>query len=144
MLDQLPEDILAMAMSRLCVVDVLACRLVCKRLAGLAQHPDVWRHRHLDVDDYSKSARIECCRVLRLAPCLREISTSVTTALSCRHADLRTTSCAARVLSIAVDMGGKCGPEEATKAVQVIKQQEALGRLRAVSLVFWQTLLEKT
>ncbi|XP_026273241.1 uncharacterized protein LOC113202987 [Frankliniella occidentalis] len=132
LLDQLPEDLLAAVMSHLRLEDVLALRLMCRRLAGLAQHPDVWRHRTLAVYGGPGS-----CPLLRLAPCAREVSTVVPMEPACRHGDLRTTSCAARALSITMgDTLEECGPEEVADTVQIVKQQEALGRLRAVSLHF--------
>ncbi|XP_026278736.1 uncharacterized protein LOC113206729 [Frankliniella occidentalis] len=135
-MDLLPDDVLAMVMSRLDVEDLLACRLVCKRLAGLAQHPDVWRRRWIGVGDplslqlYGPMPWL--CQELRLAPCVREIWTAVPLlSAACRHGDLRTTSCAARVLAITVR---KFGPKHVAKAVQIVNQQVALGRLREVRL----------
>ncbi|XP_052132351.1 uncharacterized protein LOC127751993 [Frankliniella occidentalis] len=129
-MDPLPDDVLVMAMSLLDVADLLACRLVCKRLAGLAQHPDVWRHRCIDVGRLYDTTS---CQRLRLAPCALEISTSVPMEpAACRHGDLRTTSCASRGLAIIVR---DCGPEHVATAVQIVKQQVALGRLRGLSLV---------
>ncbi|XP_026274026.1 uncharacterized protein LOC113203507 [Frankliniella occidentalis] len=129
-MDELRSDLLALVVSYLSLKDALACRLVCKRLAGLGQHyPEVWERRALSVEDGPTA-----CPLLRLAPCARVLSTAVpATAPRCHHGDLRTTACAARELSISMK---RVRTEDAAEAVQIIKRQEALGRLRAVRLHF--------
>ncbi|XP_026283803.1 uncharacterized protein LOC113210161 [Frankliniella occidentalis] len=123
-LHRLPDDVLVLVMQRLAVDDLLACRLVCKRLGGLALQPDAWRHRRLDDDK-------PCvCAVLGLAPCLDKAVYSKkvhTTAFM-------TTRCAVRHLTLIIKKGTECA-----RACLAVRNQEALGRLRNVELEVWRS-----
>ncbi|XP_052131856.1 uncharacterized protein LOC127751808 [Frankliniella occidentalis] len=129
-MEHLPDDVLLMVMQFVDVPDLLACRLVCKRLGGLALHPDAWRHRHLSSGGGVRQA-------LRLAPCLRRIdvcvSTRSTTEMQCLFV---ATKCAVPELRI------KLCPLFANAVGVValaIRNQEALGRLRRLLLVYATT-----
>ncbi|XP_026275523.2 uncharacterized protein LOC113204533 [Frankliniella occidentalis] len=119
------DDELIMVLQNVDVADLLTCRLVCKRLGGLALHPDVWRHRRLRCSLDPLHAP-----TLRLAPCLGEAMlvlrdgspTPLYTETECAMAGLR------------VFMSGD-GKEVLAKALLVVRNQLALGRLRSVSLV---------
>ncbi|XP_052133192.1 uncharacterized protein LOC127752306 [Frankliniella occidentalis] len=120
-LHQLPDDVLVLVMQHLAVNDLFACRLVCQRLATLALHPEVWRHRRLD----DKTC---VCAVLSLAPCLDKVVYSKkahTTAFA-------TTRCAVRHLTLHIKKGTECA-----LACLAVRNQEALGRLRNVELEVW-------
>ncbi|XP_052126653.1 uncharacterized protein LOC127750116 [Frankliniella occidentalis] len=128
-LTQLPVDVLVMAMQFLDVPSLFACRLVCKRLADLALRADVWRHQGFrggrDADGTPCA-----CAVLRLAPCLRVLGLRLPIR-GCRRA-YASTSCAAEVLTLQVAEGRTA----LQAAQQLIRSQEALGRLRGIRLVF--------
>ncbi|XP_026273182.1 uncharacterized protein LOC113202944 [Frankliniella occidentalis] len=120
-LEQLPEDVLLMVMGFVSVEDVLACRLVCKALCGLALHPDVWRHRSLKDDEPHALA------VLHLAPCLDELAVSgLVPTLA-----VTTTRCAAASLYLLSEPGVAFSIAEYALAV---RNQESLGRLRRLEL----------
>ncbi|XP_026271589.1 uncharacterized protein LOC113201849 [Frankliniella occidentalis] len=128
-LDQLPDDVLVTLMQHLDVDSLLACRLVCRRLCGLALHGDAWRHRWLWTD-FEPRARA----VLRLAPCLRGVSV-------CGHIlPLIATRCSVAHLLLTVNVSDQGDGAEArlalaaTQFALVVRNQEALGRLRGVTL----------
>ncbi|XP_052131839.1 uncharacterized protein LOC127751799 [Frankliniella occidentalis] len=114
-LQQLPDDVLVMVMQYLDVEDVLACRLVCKRLCGLALDRDIWRHRSFDDDDSCAGV------VLRLAPCLDTLTLTddvpTTTRCSVAHLILRP-----------YDTFNAAGYASA------VRLQESYGRLRSLEL----------
>ncbi|XP_026285038.1 uncharacterized protein LOC113211019 [Frankliniella occidentalis] len=119
---KLVDDVLLVVMQYLDVEDLFACRLVCKRLGALALHPDAWRHRRLT--ERPKPKRCYCA-VLRLAPCLDAI-----TYYSDKHTRAFVkTKCA--VEDVHLDLG-ICG--SAAEAGLVVRNQEALGRLKSVCL----------
>ncbi|XP_052127441.1 uncharacterized protein LOC127750277 isoform X5 [Frankliniella occidentalis] len=118
-LDDLPEDALLQVLKYLHVEDLLACRLVSRRLGDLALHPAVWRHVRLQAPS---------CPVMRLAPCLA-ILTVDNDETPCKH--LHSTDCAVRQLNIECRDG-----VEASEMFQLMKRQEALGRLRRLDLEF--------
>ncbi|XP_052127236.1 uncharacterized protein LOC127750234 [Frankliniella occidentalis] len=125
-MELLPDDVLVMVMQFLDVADVLACRLVCKRLCGLALHPDVWRHRSLSDDEPCASA------VLRLAPCLNKlIVTGQVSTLA-----VTTTRCAVKKM-ILLATHTKATDQMALMATEyayAVYKQESLGRLRHLEL----------
>ncbi|XP_026280137.1 uncharacterized protein LOC113207696 [Frankliniella occidentalis] len=123
-MEQLPDDVLVMTMKKyLGVEDVIGCRLVCKRFAALALHPDVWRGRRIFRSTLSR-ARHYATTVLHLAPCLLEVySTDMFPALI-------TTRCAIKHLTLQVAKEGFIASEYAL----VVRNQEALGRLRGLYL----------
>ncbi|XP_052123334.1 uncharacterized protein LOC127749373 [Frankliniella occidentalis] len=110
-MDHLPDDVLLMAMQYLDVPDLLACRIVCKRLGDLALHPDVWRRRRLSHTDPW------VCPALRLAPCLGEVHLKLPAAG--RHSLYTATRCAVAALRL---------------TALVVRGQEALGRLKRLHL----------
>lgn len=92
-MEHLPDDVLAMVMQYVGVEDLLACRLVSKRIGGLALHPDAWRRRRLG---FSSAADFDTnfddnrclCPVLRLAPCVAVLARYLThRQLICRPED---------------------------------------------------------
>ncbi|XP_052129589.1 uncharacterized protein LOC113203684 [Frankliniella occidentalis] len=123
-LDQLPDELLLMAMEYLGVQDLIALQIVCKRLGALAQDVRVWRHQSVSDGD----ARLG--PTLRLAPRLRSLQTSVPSALS---STLYSTKCAVSKLRLFVERDG------AIHATQLIRHQEALGRLRDLHLTLFPT-----
>ncbi|XP_052119616.1 uncharacterized protein LOC127748785 [Frankliniella occidentalis] len=115
-MEQLPDDVLVRTMKKfLGVEDVIGCRLVCKRFAALALHPDVWRGRQI----YSISHRKHFEAVLHLAPCLKSFTTDMARTLI-------TTRCAIKNLGLRVEKEDFNAAEHAL----VVRNQEALGRLR--------------
>ncbi|XP_026277977.2 uncharacterized protein LOC113206215 isoform X1 [Frankliniella occidentalis] len=112
----LPDDVLLMVLVELNEKDTLACRLVCRRLAALALHPDLWRH-------YSTCSGTCRCPLLRLAPCLDKMYV-VFPVKGCDQWAFASTRCAAKRLFIYVK-----GSSNAVHAAAVICKQEMLGRL---------------
>ncbi|XP_052131854.1 uncharacterized protein LOC127751807 [Frankliniella occidentalis] len=126
LLADLPADVLLMVMKFLEVPDLLACRLVCKRLGGLALHPDAWRRRNVTVSRQEVQA-------LRLAPCLTTWKLNLTHEMS--HPPLAlcsTTKCAVTHLEMMVSETKDWA--EFKHAGPVIRNQAALGRLRRLKL----------
>ncbi|XP_026293184.1 uncharacterized protein LOC113217485 [Frankliniella occidentalis] len=122
-LAQLPDDVLLVVMQLLDIAYLFALRLVCKRLGGLALHPDAWRHRRL---------HDTCgCAVLRLAPCLDAAVYGRDGKKHFHNSAFMATTCAVRHLDLF--------PEDNDYAAiaLVIRNQEALGRLRSVKLMAW-------
>ncbi|XP_052124754.1 uncharacterized protein LOC113204184 [Frankliniella occidentalis] len=123
-MEVLPDDVWLMVLEKLEeAADVLACRLVCKRLAALAVHPAVWRH--LEV---GQSKPYCSCPVLRLAPCLDSISVHLP-AKGCTQWAFASTRCAAAKLYIPIK-----GRSHAGLAAAIICKQEMLGRLTDVEI----------
>ncbi|XP_026290565.1 uncharacterized protein LOC113215176 isoform X3 [Frankliniella occidentalis] len=121
-METLPDDVLLMVLDELeDDADVLACRLVCRRLAAVTLLPAVWRDR---VICYSEPRCV--CPVLRLAPCLYKLNVNLPAA-GCRQSAYASTRCAASRLWINVD-----GTAHTSHAAAIICRQEALGRLRRV------------
>ncbi|XP_052127022.1 uncharacterized protein LOC113210611 [Frankliniella occidentalis] len=129
-MDQLLDDVLVLVMTRLSVEDVFTCRLVCKRLAALALHPDVWRNR---VFKNLRMGRGKCllCPVLRLAPSLRTLALRMCSYDTTPHRS-REITCGVRKLRLSVDPAG------VELAVYFIRRFAALGRLRVICLD-WDT-----
>ncbi|XP_026292974.1 uncharacterized protein LOC113217338 isoform X2 [Frankliniella occidentalis] len=122
-MDGLPDDVLVHIMSHLELPELLHCRLVCRRIAPLALHPDVWRHRYFTYRDR------ELCTVLRLAPCLNAIKVKVPWPWC--HL-LFTAPCAVRCVSVTIS--GREGA--AAQAALLLRHQKELGRLRKVRVLF--------
>ncbi|XP_052124151.1 uncharacterized protein LOC127749555 [Frankliniella occidentalis] len=125
---ELPDDVLMEVMSYLDVKSVLACRLVCKRIAALALHPDVWRRQRFN--------GVPCaCAILRLAPCLARWPVHLSrTRQSCSWMQtMTTTTCAVADLSLALDKSAMSA-ESIHHATLIIRNQAALGRLKRLAL----------
>ncbi|XP_052124741.1 uncharacterized protein LOC113206776 [Frankliniella occidentalis] len=126
-MDRLPDDALLEVLKRLDVADLLACRLVCKRLAALALHPDAWRHRHV--------VESGClCPTLRLAPCLARLEVKVrsrrlTLKGRCTQ-EYATTCCAAAQLHLTVEDYSE------EDAALIIRRQGLLGRLKRLEVTW--------
>ncbi|XP_052132408.1 uncharacterized protein LOC113203046 [Frankliniella occidentalis] len=120
-MELLPDDVLITVLQFLDVEDVLACRLVCKRLCGLALDQYVWRHRSL-ADDHPRAGA-----VLLLAPCLKMLT--VTGRVPTLAAT--TTGCAVESLELRSRDADPFSPAEYSLAVL---KQEALGRLRRLKV----------
>ncbi|XP_026280139.1 uncharacterized protein LOC113207699 [Frankliniella occidentalis] len=126
-MEQLPDDVLVMTMKKyLGVEDVIGCRLVCKRFAALALHPDVWRGRRIDRRYPHIRAKRYSTTVLHLAPCLEFYSTDMVPALI-------TTRCAISELRLRVAKEGFIAAEYAL----AVRNQEALGRLKSLHLEYY-------
>ncbi|XP_052129671.1 uncharacterized protein LOC127750958 [Frankliniella occidentalis] len=126
-MEHLPDDVLVTLMEYLDVEGLLACRLVCKRVGGLALHRDVWRHRQLP--------GYRCvCPVLRLAPRVASLSVELPHRRRCGLAYIAT-RCAVTRLSLSLRKD-----YDAMRAAAVICRQEALGRLRSVQVHFGRNL----
>ncbi|XP_026279642.1 uncharacterized protein LOC113207335 [Frankliniella occidentalis] len=119
-IEQLPDDVLLEIMRHLGRQDIFTCRLVCKKLGALALHPDVWRQRGLHLQFPSEF--VWACPVLRLAPCLDWLVAELPTE-GCQLA-YTITRCAVSCLNLDVQ------PSGSTHAAAMIRNQEALGRLR--------------
>lgn len=118
-MDQLPDDVLVVVMQYLEVKDVLACRLVCKRLTDVALHRDLWRHRTVSDNEPWANA------VLNLAPCLQKLQVTGVDNVDSTLA-LTTTRCA--VASLVLETNHFNDLESAL----VVRNQETLGRLKHV------------
>ncbi|KAK3907580.1 Protein NLRC5 [Frankliniella fusca] len=127
-MERLRDDDLLLVLQRLAVADLLACRLVCKRLAALALHPDAWRRRRLTGAD-ARGRR--ACAVLRLAPCLAEMDVTLPGKrdVGTHQPPYATTRCAVRSLRL----DAAAATPELTALV--IRNQVALGGLRRLHLV---------
>ncbi|XP_026282340.1 uncharacterized protein LOC113209164 [Frankliniella occidentalis] len=126
-MEELPDDVLLEVMSYLGVPDLLACRLVCKRIGELALHPHVWRRQTVDCDKSSYG------RVLRFAPCLGTLIID----FPCRDKELQlysATRCA--VSSLSLHVGRNAPRDRLLHAAMIIRNQEALGRLRELTVKF--------
>ncbi|XP_026276225.1 uncharacterized protein LOC113205020 [Frankliniella occidentalis] len=128
-LEQLPDDVLLVAMHFVSVEDVLSCRLVCKRLCGLALHRDIWRHRSV-ADGKSCTGA-----VLRLAPCLNKLTVKSRVPTLA----VTTTRCAVANLELLPDyeLHRDQVPECVLALALSVRNQEALGRLRRLKLVIY-------
>ncbi|XP_026272974.1 uncharacterized protein LOC113202787 [Frankliniella occidentalis] len=131
-MEALPDDALLEVMQYLDIADLLACRLVCRRLGSLALLPELWRHHSIDIDDVypddGEIPRYSICAVLRLAPCLRSWHVCLPEKY---HTMFATTRCAVNKLTLWMrQVDGK----GALQASLLIRNQEALGRLRRLSL----------
>ncbi|XP_026288360.1 uncharacterized protein LOC113213490 [Frankliniella occidentalis] len=128
-MEPLHDDVLLMVLEYVDVKDLLACRLVCKRLAELALHPQPWRHRLLRVHSIlvgDAEARLTC-PALRLAPCARRLVLQ----LPSKKCQLPYTStrCAVSHLMLELNNITVC-----KQAAFVIRNQLALGRLRELNI----------
>ncbi|XP_026288432.1 uncharacterized protein LOC113213540 [Frankliniella occidentalis] len=121
-LELLSDVVLLMVLEHLRQDDLLACRLVSKRLGRLVLRHRVWRHRHLYLDDYRAGA------VLRLAPILKSV-----TAAAHRTLPLITSTCAIKGLELRDEVGHIVN---ASNLALVIRVQESLGRLRHLVISF--------
>ncbi|XP_026291540.1 uncharacterized protein LOC113216055 [Frankliniella occidentalis] len=131
-MEPLHDDVLLMVLEYVGVKDLLACRLVCKRLAELAVHPQPWRRRRLSVYDMHTKVSAEdrlICPALRLAPCVRMLHLQ----LPSKRCQLSFTStrCAVSKLRLVLEDIDVC-----MHAAFVIRNQLALGRLRDLSVWF--------
>ncbi|XP_052132014.1 uncharacterized protein LOC113207334 [Frankliniella occidentalis] len=126
-MEHLPDDVLLMVMELLEVPDLLACRRVCKRIGALALHREAWRHR--EVDDHDHVSHV-LCPVLRLAPCLDTLELTLPFMSDGCLPPFTATRCAVRHLDLAVE------PGSAMFAALVLRNQEALGRLKRFTLRF--------
>ncbi|XP_026278854.2 uncharacterized protein LOC113206817 [Frankliniella occidentalis] len=125
-MEQLPDDVLIMVLQYVDLPDLFTCRLVSKRLGALAVTPAVWRGRRL--------LRPQCarwiCPVLRTAPSLSRLDLVIPAGEpGCCQLMLASTRCAVTALNMLVYELG------ATQAALVIRRQEALGRLRVLTVV---------
>ncbi|XP_026286687.1 uncharacterized protein LOC113212276 isoform X2 [Frankliniella occidentalis] len=122
-MDLLPDDVVLQVFRHVDVDDLFRCRLVCKRLGALALHPFVWRHQSFKA--FNSDLRKKLCRVLRLAPCLDDLSFEMSS--EGHHFPLyATTRCAVGRLNFRVPKAG------GVHAALIVRNQEALGRLKDV------------
>ncbi|XP_052124042.1 uncharacterized protein LOC113211243 [Frankliniella occidentalis] len=138
-MELLPDDALLEVMKYLKIEDLLACRLVCRRLGALAMLPELWRHQRFKLVCGDETPRYNECSVLRLAPCLRAWHVNVP--LEKFHTLYSTTRCAVNKLTLSLNnVSGK----DALQASLVIRNQAALGRLRRLSLgpCSWKSVLD--
>lgn len=128
----LPDDVLLMVMEYLVEKDILACRLVCRRFRDLTEHRAVWRRREVSLNGGASAVGLA---PLRFAPCLSRLFVDVT----CWRDDMRicaSTKCAVSELLFVI--GSKNVPICLEQAGKILRNQEALGRLREL------TILEET
>ncbi|XP_052125885.1 uncharacterized protein LOC113207323 [Frankliniella occidentalis] len=130
-MEHLPDDVLLEVMQHLGVRHLFALRLVCKRFESLALSPHLWRHLYAPGHDDGDPHGCYGCSSLRLAPCLRHMS--LTLPLQRHHKLYATTRCGVSNLAISVHdaPGGTAG---AVQADLVIRNQEALGRMKILDL----------
>ncbi|XP_052124040.1 uncharacterized protein LOC113211242 isoform X2 [Frankliniella occidentalis] len=136
-MELLPDDVLLEVMQYLKIEDLLACRLVCRRLGALAMFPEVWRHQRFELVWFDDTPRYKQCSVLRLAPCLR--AWRVRFPLEKFHTLYTTTRCAVNKLTLSLN---NVSEKDALQASLVIRNQAALGRLRRLSLgpCMWESV----
>ncbi|XP_026290053.2 uncharacterized protein LOC113214792 [Frankliniella occidentalis] len=132
-MDLLPEEVLLEVLQYLDVRDLLACRRVCKRLGALVLVGRVWRHRELRLGSPGVPAASPRERgplhLLRLAPCLDHLY--ICAAAGTLRA-ITTTKCAVASLTLEDRYLGF----NSQLYVEMVRHQEALGRLRRVHLDF--------
>ncbi|KAK3916094.1 F-box only protein 11, partial [Frankliniella fusca] len=128
-MEELPDDVLLILMRYLRLPDLFACRVVCKRFKHLALHPDVWRHRSLKSHLAKDKPNPWVCPVLRLAPCLAELTAELPS-VGCHGQLLAMSRCAVSCLRVTARWSG------IKDAAFMIRNQEALGRLRHLDLSF--------
>ncbi|XP_052122570.1 uncharacterized protein LOC127749244 [Frankliniella occidentalis] len=130
-MDHLPDDVLLMVLEYVEVEDLLACRLVCKRLAELVLHPQPWRHRWIRAwtDHAADAEACLICPTLRLAPCVRMLILKLPSE-TCQL-PFTTTTCAVSILNLELLDMTVC-----THAAFVIRNQLALGRLKELHVCF--------
>ncbi|XP_026277407.2 uncharacterized protein LOC113205849 [Frankliniella occidentalis] len=130
-MEDLPDDVLLALLQYVDAKDVFACRLVCKRLCGLALHPDVWRRRCIEV--LSSLHEDDCswkCAALGLAPCLGALKVGLPSR-TCVARNLKKTSC--EVAKLSLDFWD----DAIADARAPIGRQVRLGRLSHLSLFFF-------
>ncbi|XP_052132879.1 uncharacterized protein LOC127752195 [Frankliniella occidentalis] len=125
-MEDMPDDVLLAVLQYVDVEDLFACRLVCKKLGALALHPDVWRHRQLVAAKAGLEDAGQETPVLRLAPCLREVCVD----FPLDNLLFATTRCAVANMTLEV------WSDPSLQAALVLRNQEALGRLKKAELVF--------
>ncbi|XP_052131009.1 uncharacterized protein LOC113212275 [Frankliniella occidentalis] len=128
-MERLSDDVVLLVLQYVGVDDLFTCRLVCKRLGGLALHPGVWRYRRSH--SWRPERRENVCRLLRLAPRLAWLSFDFPPKQDVHSALYATTRCAVRELMTHVYVDG------GVHAALFLRNQEALGQLRVVTL--WLT-----
>ncbi|XP_052121393.1 uncharacterized protein LOC127749021 isoform X1 [Frankliniella occidentalis] len=124
-MELLPDDVLLEVLGHVDVEDLFSCRLVCKRLGGLAVHPDAWRRRTLHPRDPV------LCPVVRLAPCLSSLPLLLPSE-GC-HWPYRI-GCAVEELVLHVERSAG-----AVHAALLIERQLALGRLKRLRVIILST-----
>lgn len=130
-MDALPDEVLLQVLALLDVRQVLAVRLVCRRLRDLAMHADLWRRRSLDT--YFHPVGVVKA-VLRLAPCLGVLHLSGDTGLSRCGVLAATTQCAVSHLKLHLLVLEHCEDVVHVVAALVLRNQVALGRLRCLTM----------
>ncbi|XP_026289333.2 uncharacterized protein LOC113214238 [Frankliniella occidentalis] len=127
----LPDDAMLLVLSRLPLDDLIQCRLVCKRLARLALHPDAWRRRRLTNACNSCNPCPLFSAGLRLGSCVDSMRIELPPETGCHL--LFTSPCAARRLTISTVHGGA----GSWQAALLVRHQGLLGRLREVDLTLY-------
>ncbi|XP_052123759.1 uncharacterized protein LOC127749498 [Frankliniella occidentalis] len=134
-MEQLPNDLLLTVMEYLRTEDLFACRLVCKKLGALALHPGVWRRQRCSSGRAGTGDKA-VCRVLRLAPRLNKLTLRLEG--RSHHVSYDRTKCAVRELELEMNASS------AVLANLMIRNQEALGRLRRVALTLCDVVKAET
>ncbi|XP_052125882.1 uncharacterized protein LOC113217428, partial [Frankliniella occidentalis] len=131
-MELLPDTPLIKMMQHLGVDDLLACRLVSKRIGAAALHPDAWAHHRLGLDRLPADANKCVCPVLRFAPQLDALGEYLTPRPApCRLADFPV-RCAVEELCVSV-----CEDADAdawADTFELVRRQAALGRLKSLTL----------
>lgn len=130
-MEQLADEMLLIIMQHLTVSDLFTLRRVCKRLGRLALHPSLWDRVHLFDDDRW------LCPALRVAPSLKRLDVNVfsdDSLLPCGCTTAKTTRCAVAALKLGLGMSDELGEDSCALAAAVIRNQEALGRLKRLEV----------
>ncbi|XP_026271579.1 uncharacterized protein LOC113201843 [Frankliniella occidentalis] len=129
-MELLPDTPLIRMMQHLSVDDLLACRLVSKRIGAAALHPDAWLHQRLGRSKIPGDANKCVCPVLRFAPHLDELGEFLTPRPApCRLADFPV-RCAVAELAVSVCEDA----DAAADTLELVRRQAALGRLRSLTV----------
>ncbi|XP_034236494.1 uncharacterized protein LOC117642417 isoform X3 [Thrips palmi] len=120
----LPDDALLAVLACLPARHLLSCRLACRRLRDLCQHPDLWRSVRLKASEDCQLVRA----ALRFAPCLCELDL-IGMNMDVEEPDL--SACA--VAKLVVELTGH---KFVARTTAMLRKQSALGALRELTLQF--------
>ncbi|XP_034246898.1 uncharacterized protein LOC117648502 [Thrips palmi] len=125
----LPDDVLLAVLAYLSPVELLACRVLCRRLRDLCLHRELWKTAHVrSVVGDRGVARA----ALRLAPCLRRVFFGDLGPISSLVAS---TECAVTELSVLVRLDTEVAP-----ATAIVQKFATLGGLKSLDLLLGMSL----
>lgn len=123
-LSSLSDDELLHVLGFLSRVELLRCRMVCRRFRQLALHPAVWRRKILS---HPKTRKLGAT-TLRVAPCLAMLALDDPDDVASLGVLLASSRCAVSTLCLALH------PMDAVLVAVVLARQASFGRLKVVEL----------